>query len=783
MAITDRFLALGARRITRRLEELLAALSKHNEHPDLDLVRRAFALATEVHADQRRKGNGDPYIVHPLRVAQACADHWMDDVSVAAALLHDTIEDADARLGVTRTRIAAEFGADVAGLVDGLTKLRKGEVERASDPKLETLKKLVAAAVGEDVRAIVIKIFDRWDNAGSLEVHPDHKRRRIAVETLHFYVPMAHRLGFFVVARDMEDCVMRVLQPDVYETINAWLSRSEGPIRRRVARLTKRVDRSLERLGLTCSSRFYHKGLHSIVDGLAKETIPLDRIDDGCNFNLCLVVDDVDAAFRTLNVVHNTFVHVPSVIRDFINNPKVNGYQSLHTTVTAAGIPKVQVLVRTQEMDLANQIGVVSHLRAGRLRDTTWLDDLVESFRSIDDEAFLEASARVAFAEIDVLTPAGEAKKLPRGATALDFAYLIHTDVGDGAHVARIDGHPRPLRTALKTGQRVEIVTSPDVRPTYQRLEWVTTTRASLGIRKALLRAEKDGVAHALARFYQQAKRQLPWTPAPDGPEMARLLDSLGLVDDVELGRELYAGRLDFDHLFPHLAGVLPRKALDRLPALLKRHGVLDREEAQDVKEQSESVRRTLLRDVICEHLRTDAPSEVPIRIDGVRYPLQVRLAGCCRPEHGDPIVAVTSRSHAVNVHRSTCREIRMMVKLWPAQMAHASWEGQRHTRLVQCDVTGRDRRGLLAAVASMLTDLKVDVQAVEMHGEDDGTAAGSVRLRLDDLSDCGAIARRLRSVTGIDAVVMRDVSPEPGRPPNKPKKKHKNPRPHPANH
>ena len=757
MAITARLFALGARRIVRRLDELLASLSAHNERPDLELVRRAFDLAHEVHASQRRKG-GDPYIVHPLRVAQACADHWMDDVSVAAALLHDTVEDADARLGLTRTRVDAEFGEDVADIVDGLTKLRAGEVDRSSDPKLETLKKVITASVEADVRAIVIKIFDRWDNARSLEVHAELKRRRIAAETLHFYVPIAHRLGFFREARDMEDSVLRVLQPEVYAALTAWLEANDGRVRRRVGRLAREVGRELERLGIACATRFYAKGLHSIQKGLEDEQIPLDRIDDGCNFNLCLVVGDADACFRALNAVHGTFVHLPGMVRDFVNNPKVNGYQSLHTTVTAAGIPKLQVLVRTQEMELASRLGVVSQLRAGRLRDTSWLGELVDSFQAIGADGFLEASARVAFAEIDVLTPKGEARKLPRGATALDFAYAIHTAIGDRAHVALIDGQTRPLRTVLRTGQRVEIVTADDEPPTFRRLEWVTTTRAALAIRRSLALAEKEGIEHALEGFYELCKRQLRHPLGPDAPELAALLRDLGLVDEVELGRELYAGRLDFDHLVPRLIGLVPRKVLARLPALFVKDGLLDESESRLLRGADERVLRSLLQDLLCEHLRGNAPPPVPIRVEGARYPLPVRLAGCCRPEHGDSIVAVASRSHGVTIHRGACREVRMLVKLWPAQMGNASWEGKRSTRVVHCELRGRDRRGLLAAVAGLLSGLKVDVESVEMRGRPDGTATGQVRLRLDDLSDRAELARRLAAVEGIAEVTMREV-------------------------
>jgi len=758
MAITDRLPAVGNWMLNRRLEALLRTLVDNDPAADQQLVREAFALARRVHEHQRRKVDGAPYIVHPLAVAEACAERCMCAVSVAGALLHDSIEDSErGPLRVTRAMLEARFGADVAAIVDGATKLSRGEVEETADPSLETLRKLLVTAVTEDVRTIVIKVFDRWHNAETLDVHEEDRRRSIAEETVHFYVPIAHRLGFFKEARQLEDCVLRVLEPQTYRVVTARLARHERRVRRVVQRVSRDVEQALGKLGVTCTSRFYHKGIHTIVRELGAEHIPLDRLEEGCNFNLCLVVDDSNACFSALNVVHRHFVHLPGVLRDFINNPKVNGYQSLHTTCTGPGIPKLQVLIRTPEMDRANHLGVVSQLRAGRLHDVSWLDELVDSLTGLGGDALLEATARVAGPEIDVLTPRGEPRKLPKGATALDFAYEIHTEVGDGARGALVDGRARPLRTVLRSGQRVEIVTSDGAAPTWQRLDWVSTAKARNALKRTLDRRDAAGSRQAPDGLLTLCKRKLGVPLRPGEDLFEALLDSVGCEDAADLGRELFSGRLDFDHAVPHLVALLPEPALRRLTRVFRKEGILRGDEVEAALEAPEAERlRRVLGDMLCDHLSESAPPEPPLRIDGLRYPLQVRLAGCCRPEHGDAIVATTSRDRGATIHRSTCREIRMLVRHWPAQMARARWLGRRAPRPVRFELVGRDRRGLLAAVATVLAELRIDVQALEMHAEPDGSARGIAQVRLDRLVEPARVAHKLETVEGIVSAVAQ---------------------------
>ncbi len=762
MGFTERFLGLETRRLDRKLENILAALARHGNDPDLDMVREAYETARTIHADQRRKVSNDAFVIHPLDVALACATHRMDAVSVTAAILHDCIEDAEPALGLDRRALAARFGDEVATIVEGLTKLRAENVAGDEDAKAETLKKLLTTTATEDVRTIVIKIFDRVDNIRTVDVFAPEKQVAIARETVQFYVPLAARLGFFKQAREMEDHVMRVLQPDVYRAVTRWLGSNERRVDRAVDRVVRDIRATLEGMGIHLDSKLYHKGIYTIFSELQARRLPLARIDEGCNFNLRLIVDDIDACFRTLNLVHRRFVHLPARVRDFINNPKVNGYQSLHTIVTGPDIPKIQVLIRTHEMEVANHLGIISQLRRGRPGDTEWLDDLVDTLAAIDSDpdAVLSVTSRVFYPEIDVLTPAGDARKLPEGATALDFAYAIHTEVGDRALAAEIDGQTRPLRTALGSGNRVKIVTSDQVRPSYERIGWVTTTRAQVALRRSLQRLEREAIAAETTRLLQFLQRKLGVVLRPDMPEFQALLASLLLQSEWDLGKALYTGRLHVDHVVPHAIEMAPSLSTATVIKLLSREGILSGEEAAAIRSVAEEERRRiLLADAVRAYLDRRGPGDVNVTIQGMMHAIPVRLAGCCRPDFGDDIVAYVSRERGAAIHRRTCRSIRYPLAYRSAHVVEARWKGPPRLRRVRVELAGHDRRGLLLNISHVFAELKIDAQAVQLDASVDGEARGFALLEVTELTNLDDVAQRIEAIPGITAVTVREGS------------------------
>lgn len=732
------------------LEALLRTVAEHNDTPDLDLIRRAFALASEVHRFQRRREGNEPYIVHPLAVARLAAEHRMDDVSVAAALLHDCIEDARGELRVTEPMLASNFGSEVAVIVEGLTKLQRQEVSPTADPKLATLVKLLRATATADLRTLVIKVFDRADNIRSLEVFGEEKRRRIALETEKFYIPVASRLGFYKQARLMEDHVMRVLEPEAYQAIGQWLGREGKRIERELQDKAREICEQLRSLHIDCAYRVYPKGIYSIYQAAGPGLLSPERLNEGCNFNLCIVVGEVDACFRALNVVHRRLSHLRDSVKDFINSPKVNGYQSLHTICTGPTLPRVQVLVRTREMDVDGHIGVISQLRHGRLQDRQWLDELLDSLEG-DGREVLELTSQLAYAEVEVLTPQGQVVKVPQGATALDYAYSIHTALGDRAAGAVVDGEGRPLRTVLRAGQRVEILTAADVRPTYERLEWVKTSRAAVAVRRAIRRAERAAFLAEAAGFFAYCERHLEWAPGPRSEERRRLWEALRVAGEEELGREIYTGRLAYDFIFAHLVPALPRTALDALLAELAREGAVDtsRREVRQALADESSLRRWVAATLL-ERLEQRAAPGAPVTIFGLRHGVPVRLAECCRPEFGDDIVALTAPERGASIHRWSCREVRPLVQHGAPRLARASWKNPPRRELAHLHIRGRDRRGLLQAIAEALVRMKLDAQSVQLSALPDGTAEGEIWLELPELVPAAEVIERIAAIPGV---------------------------------
>ncbi len=735
------------------LETILSHLRTHNHTANEALIRDAFALARIVHGNQRRRKNNEAFIVHPLGVALACAEHCMDDVSVAAALLHDCIEDAAASQHINAAMLAERFGPEVAGIVDGLTKLGRHEVSPSSDPKLETLRKLLSTSAG-DLRALIVKIFDRFDNIASLEVFPRPKQEAIAHETQKFYIPLANRLGFYKQARVMEDHVMRLLQPSAYETISSWLGGAGHRIASELEAKAAEIQETLHKGHIESNFRVYSKGLYTILKSMGAENLTAERLSGACSFNLCLIVEDVEDCFVALNVVHRKMAHLREGVRDFINNRKINGYQSLHTTCTAPGLAKAQVIIRTHDMDLASQIGVISQLREGRVADTGWWDDVLATVQAEGADGVLDLTSEVSWAEIEVLTPDGTVRKVERGATALDHAYAMDRSRADLAISALIDGESRPLKTVLRSGQTVEIVTAESVRPSYQRLDWVHTSRARFAVRKAIRVAERAGFQAATESFVTYCKRRLGLHVSCGSARVAALLDRLGMRSELDLGRELQTGRLHYDWVLAHMVEDMESAELDRLvEALVGEGGVTPVRVAAARDSESDAALRTLAHGALLAGCLERSPADVAVDVEALRHPLPMRLADCCRPEYGDELVALTSRDRGAVVHRRNCRDIRLLVDNKSPSVVRATWHKKPRMESVHLSLTGRDRRGLLLAIAEALVQMKIDAQSIHLAARPDGSAEGEIWLELNELMTAEEVITRLGAIPGVVSV------------------------------
>ena len=737
--------------LKQSLGEILEILHHHDDHVDEGRVRGAFELAMQIHGSQKRK-DGQPYMVHPLAVAHTCAEHWMTDVSVSAALLHDTIEDADKREGLTEEVLEERFGGEVANIVGGVTKLERNLGGDGTDHRVETLKKLLHTTAREDIRIIILKIFDRHHNVKTLGVFNENKRRRIGEETMRFYVPIADRLGFYRVARQMEDDVFRTLQPATYQKYVKWFrgeERRNGP---EIRRLLDGIRQDLGDKGIDMVDEFFAKGVFA-VHQMARTRdgdVDMARLEEVPAYNICLIVPDNDACFRTLNLVHSRFQFVPGQVRDFINNPKINGYQSLHTIVRSPGASRITVVIRTPEMDWSNRHGVITELRAGRVQEGTFLQDLVESFDIINPGEILELTGRLFFPEIDVTSPAGQTFKLPEGATALDFAYHIHTDLGHRARTAIVGGQERKLGTRLSAGQKVEIVKAKDPQVSPAWFNWVRTDKARLAIRKYLSRQEKKAVQEEPARFTGYLRQKLGLGLRPDGSEMLQVRERLGLAGEDRLGRHLLLGLVSYDHAVAKLVPLLGRRDLRKLTKVLVRDGMLTREKQQEIEAAGDETAARVVAGLIEDQARESQVPCLYVDIEGARHDLPVRFALCCQPSYGDSILAVATRDRGITVHRDTCGNVSALRQLDSIHLVSARWKQSPKTRRVLVQVEGTDRRNLLHDLTRVLAEFRVNIVELSIRAVEGEWFGGMILLEVSDLTSLATLVQRFNSVPAL---------------------------------
>ncbi len=734
------------------LDEIIDLLSRHEKKVDVERVRGAYELAAQVHKEQKRK-DGRPYIVHPLAVARTCAEHWMTDVAVAAALLHDTIEDADKELGLSEKVISDRFGPEVARIVAGVTKFEKHLAGEGDDTRAETLKKLLHATALEDIRIIILKIFDRHQNVQSLSVFREEKRRRIGEETMRFYVPMADRLGFYGVARDMEDSVLAALQPKRHKELKKWVDREKKKKAGSVTAIIADIERSLSDMGVNAADKFKAKGLFYINQMATDASGELDyrRMEEIAAFNITFIVPDTDACFRTLNLVHSKFTFLPKQVRDFINNPKLNGYQSIHTVVRDRTGSRITVIIRTSEMEWRNRQGVIADLRAGRVYEGTFLKDLVQSLDIINPSELLEMTGRLFYPEIDVTSPAGESFKLPEGSTALDFAYYIHTDVGDRAKAAVIGGRERKLDTMLRSGQQIEIrkAKEPQVKPVW--LSWVRSDKAKLAIRKHLNHDEREAMAQETARFCAYLKQKIGIAVRPGGPQLAALRRKLAIESDERLAHDMFLGLVSYDHALMWMLPSLGKKDLVKVARSLAKDRIIGDDSLKELMAvPGDEDLAARLAGIVAESLDRAQQACYFVEVEGAHHPLHVRFANCCKPSYGDPVMALATRDKGLVVHKDTCSRVALSRQYDSVHLVKARWRQSPSTRRFLVQVEGDDRRNLLHDLTRVLAEFRINIVELSIRTIEENRFGGMILLEVSDLTEIDALVRKFNAVPAL---------------------------------
>jgi guanosine-3',5'-bis(diphosphate) 3'-pyrophosphohydrolase len=710
-----------------RFETLLEKVRSYSPEADLELLRRAYVFSALEHKGQVRH-SGEPYLVHPLEVADFLADMKLDVVAVAAGLLHDVVEDTL----TTPERISELFGTEIAHVVEGVTKIGAIPFSSSEERQAENFRKMLLAMV-DDIRVILVKLADRLHNMRTLHHLPEERRVKIAQETLDIYAPIANRLGMSKVKNELEELSFKYLEPKAYESLRARVEAKRKAAEVVIDELTRALRTKLDEAQvpiITLDGRI--KRLYSIHLKLKRQKIDLERVYDFVAVRL--VTQSVKDCYAALGIIHQTWSPVPGRIKDFIAMPRPNGYQSLHTSVISEhGFP-FEVQIRTEEMHRHAEEGIAAHWkykegRVGDQRDERyfqWMRQLLEVQQEVrDPQEFLQNLKIDLYPEeVYIFTPKGEVRSLPRGATAVDFAYSIHTDVGNQCVGARINGRMVPLRTRLQNGDIVEIVTQSGHKPSRDWLGFVATSRARSKIKHVLQGEERARSIELGRRLFEKEARRFGLTPSTvlESAELAKFSTEYGARNSDELLAHIGYGKLS--------ARTVLQKAV---PAELK-------ERPPDSAVVS-AVKRVL---------RSGSSSD-KIKVRGTDDVMVFR-AKCCSPIRGERIVGYITRGKGVSVHSATCPNV-INLMFDPERRIDVEWDssgGDQAPYTVRLTMQVEDRKGMLAEISAKVSDINTNITNMEARTGDDQQARIDMTVEIRDVKHLDKVIKSIKGVQGV---------------------------------
>ena len=710
-----------------RFEDLLEKVRAANPDADTELLRRAYVFSAAEHKGQVRR-SGEPYLVHPLEVADLLADMRLDVVAIAAGLLHDIVEDTPN----TIERVRELFGEQVAHVVEGVTKLSGLQFASSEERQAESFRKMLLAMV-DDIRVILVKLADRLHNMRTLHHLPEDRRVRIAQETRDIYAPIAHRLGMSKLKNELEELAFRYIEPAAYNALRQQVETRRRATEGLVDELRKRLGQKLEEAQIpVVELEGRIKRLWSIHQKLQRQHVALDQVYDF--LALRVITRNVKDCYAVLGIIHQMWSPVPGRFKDFIAMSRPNGYQSLHTSVVSErGVP-FEVQIRTEEMHRVAEEGIAAHWkykegRVGAERDEQyfhWLRQLVEWQQETRDPAEFMQNLRIELyaEEVYIFTPKGEVKSLPRGSTPVDFAYFIHTDVGHTCVGARVNGRIVPLRTKLANGDIVEILTQTAHKPSRDWLNFVHTSRARNKIKHAIHAEEKTRSVELGRRLFEKEVRRF-------GVEKGRTDDEALQTVAGEYGAQ------KADDLFAAIGyGKVTARA------------VLGRLVGQDrLKEKAPD---GALASVVKRMLGT---GDEKIKVRGLDD-LMVFRARCCNPIRGEKIVGYITRGKGVSVHSAICPNVVNLL-YDPERRIDVEWDkgSDASPYTVRLRISVEDRRGILADVSSRIADINTNIRDVEATVDE--AQRGSIRMTVEisDVKHLDKVMRSLKSVDGVLAV------------------------------
>ena len=695
------------------------------ERLDPELLERAYRFSEQAHAGQKRR-SGEDYVTHCVEVARILANLQLDSITVASGLIHDVIEDTAASFET----VEKEFGREIAMIVDGVTKIGSLPLNSMEERQVENYRKLLLS-IAKDVRVILIKLADRLHNMRTLEHLPEDKRRRIAQETRDLYAPLAHRFGMAKIRWELEDLAFKHLETTEYRTLAKLVAQRRGEREALIAQMSDPLETQLRRAGIAeveVTGRPKH--LWSIHKKMLQRDKPYEDIYD--LLAIRVLVNTVPECYHALGVIHDGWTPVQERIKDYIAQPKSNGYQSLHTTVFGPGRQLFEIQIRTRTMHRTAEYGIAAHWLYRESKRADELDEALTWFRQVlewqldarNPQEFLESLKLDLYEdEIFVFTPTGDVQQLPKGATAIDFAFAVHTEVGQHCHGAKINGKIAPLSRQLKNSETIEILTSPLAKPSRDWLSHVRTGRARHKIRQ-WLRQEEQATSEKLGRDILDRELRRRKLAKPDDDALAAVAARLHLNDA------------------QHLIASIGQGDIGVLQVLKELHPDL---------ESSEPAKPTAF-ERLFERMRGGSRG---IRIQGVDG-LMVRYAQCCQPVPGDTVVGYVTRGRGVSIHRGDCPNLLFLAHE-PERRLEIDWremEGERF--VVRLSLEGVDRRGLYADVASAVSSAGTDIRYMELKTMD-GRATGSVMVEVENLNHLQKTLKAIKRVKGVTEVSRRE--------------------------
>src|ERR671918_108004 len=728
-----------------RLNDILQRVVAYHPDPDLDILKKAYVYSAKVHQGQLRK-SGEPYLVHPLEVGGILAQLKLDEASIVAGLLHDTIEDTLA----TSDELTELFGTEVATLVDGVTKLSKFSASASlsqEEKQAENFRKMIIA-MAQDIRVILVKLADRTHNMRTLDFMSPEKQQRIAQETLDIYAPLANRLGISWIKTELEDQALKYLRPAEYVEISEKLAKRKREREKYIDEVVALIDAKLAERNIEGRVQGRFKHIYSIWKKMKAQGLDFEQVQDIIAFRL--IMRTIPSCYEALGLIHQLWKPVPGRFKDFIAIPKPNMYQSLHTTVIGPLSERIEVQIRTEEMHRIAEEGIAAHWAYKEGKGGTairkddekfaWLRQLMEWQQDLKDpKEFLDTVKVDLFTdEVFVFTPKGDVKSLPRGATPVDFAYAIHSDIGSRCVGAKVNGKIVPLRYKLKNGDTVEVLTSPNAHPSKDWLTFVKTSRAQQRIRGYIKQQQRDKSVQLGRELIDREFRRvgLNFNRMLKAGDLKQHANDLGYRSEEDMLAAVGYGKVAPHQLIQKIA---PEKVAGNEPREAPANGVNGSGVMPSLSRVTEVARRLV-----------GKQARGGVQIGGVDDVL-VRFGRCCNPVPGDPIAGFITRGRGVTVHTVNCEKALATDR---ERRVDVSWDVRGDfKRPVTLRVLTADRPGLLADISNTFSKKGVNISQANCRATGDDRAVNTFEVTISDLKQLTDLMRTIERLSGVYSV------------------------------